>query len=71
MESQPPPSSGLPLILALGFGGMLLIVCLMSLLGPALVYVVLIGGGVLMLGGLHYWLWGQGMAPQDRSDERD
>jgi hypothetical protein len=71
MEPQPPPSSGLPLILALGLGGLMLITCLMSLLGPALLYVVLIGGGVMMLGGLHYWLWGQGMAPDKQSDETE
>jgi hypothetical protein len=70
MEPHQPPPSGLPIILGLGLFGAVLIACLMSLLGPALLYVVLVGGGLALVGGLHYWLWGQAVQGDSQSAEQ-
>ena len=73
MESQRPPPSSLPLILGLGLFGTILLTCLMGLLGPALLYVVLIVGAGVLIGGVHYLLWGQslkqGSEPGEHQDE--
>ena len=32
--------------------------CLASWLGPAVIWIILVGIGLLGLGGFHYWTWG-------------
>jgi hypothetical protein len=55
-------SGSLPLIAALGLAGAVLVGCLASALGPLLIPAVLAAGGIALLGGLHYWLWGQAIS---------
>jgi hypothetical protein len=69
MGPESPTPSGLPVIVTVGLLGTLLFVCLGSLLGPALIYVVLAVGGVVMLGALHYWLWGQSISTENNPSE--
>jgi hypothetical protein len=63
-EPRQPPSS-VPIYAALSIGAALAFACLASWLGPAIIWVVIIGTGLACLGGIHYWMWGRGMQPQD------
>jgi hypothetical protein len=68
---EPESSSGtVTLIAVLGLAGAALIGCLASALGPLLIPVVLAVGGLALLGGFHYWLWGQAAGEQGEQ-ERD
>jgi hypothetical protein len=68
----PGQSSGsLPLIAVLGLAGAALIGCLASALGPLLIPALLACGGLALLGGLHYWLWGHAITGARDEDERD
>jgi hypothetical protein len=66
-------SGSLPLIAALGLAGVALVGCLAGVLGPALIPVVLAAGGIALVGGLHYWLWGQSITSdqEETGQEKD
>jgi len=67
---EPGQSSGsLPVIAGLGLAFAATVGCLGGLLGPNLIVVVLVAGGVALVGGLHYWLWGQAAEQQEETEE--
>ena len=71
---EPDSSSGtVVLLVVLGLAGAALVGCLASALGPLLIPAVLAVGGFALLGGLHYWLWGQNVMTNDErpNDERN
>jgi len=61
MDEPREPPSNMPLYAALMFGAAISLDCLASWLGPALIWIILVGMGLLSLGGFHYWMWGRGM----------
>jgi hypothetical protein len=65
MDEPRQPPTNVPIYAALFIGAAIAFACLASWLGPALIWIVIIGVGLACLGGMHYWMWGRGMQPQD------
>jgi hypothetical protein len=68
MPTHRPPPSDLPLYVGLLFAAGLVVVCLTSFLGTAVVYVFAAGGAVAAIGLAHYLLWGHRMKDANRND---
>jgi hypothetical protein len=68
MATHRPPPSDLPLYLGLLFALGLAVVCLTSLLGTAVVYVIAAGGAVAVVGLAHYLLWGHAIKDVKREN---
>ena len=62
MPPEKGPPSSLPVYAAVALPAAVLLACLTSWLGPALLPLLLAAAGVALVGGLHYWLWGRGLA---------
>lgn len=65
MDEPKAPPSNVPLYAALLIGAALSFTCLVSLLGPAVIWVLLIGAILAAMGAVHWWLWGRGMQPPE------
>jgi uncharacterized RDD family membrane protein YckC len=65
MEEERQPPSNMPLYATLLVGSAISLACLASWLGPALIWIIAIGLGLLALSGIHYWMWGRGMSESE------
>lgn len=68
MDEPRQKPSNVPVYAVLLFGSALVFGCLAGWLGSALLWIVLLGATIGMIGALHYWMWGRQMQEQDEQE---